>query len=113
MVEAPAPGGSAPAQASSISAPPPDDAALISEMEQELTLPAPPPSSMKSVRYPARPGYGKVGEKVQVWGNHFIVEVWITSEIASKKINRMSLSSLFVCSRSLTWERECLQLTMA
>ncbi|CAN6692256.1 unnamed protein product [Malus baccata var. baccata] len=101
---APAPRGPAPAQASSSSAPPPAEALLISEMEQKLTLTTPPPSSSKAVRHPPRPGYGKVGEKVQVRANHFLVEVAdrdlhhydvsITPEVASKRINRDVIKQL-------------------
>ncbi|KAM1017127.1 hypothetical protein ACFX13_047454 [Malus domestica] len=56
--------GPAPAQLSSSSAPLPIEAFPICDMEQKLTLTAPPPSSSKVVRNPTRPGYGKVGEKV-------------------------------------------------
>ncbi|KAM1634769.1 hypothetical protein ACFX1X_012991 [Malus domestica] len=38
-------------------------------------LTALPPSSSKPVVCPAKPGYGKVGEKVQVRANHCLVEV--------------------------------------
>ncbi|KAM0985515.1 hypothetical protein ACFX13_012999 [Malus domestica] len=38
-------------------------------------LTALPPSSSKPAVCPAKPGYGKVGEKVQVGANHFLVEV--------------------------------------
>ncbi|XP_048424946.1 protein argonaute 5 [Pyrus x bretschneideri] len=104
LAQTPVPRGPAPAQASSSSAPSPAEAPLICAMEQKLTLTAPPPSSSKAVRYPARPGYGKVGEKVQVRANHFLVEVAardlhhydvsITPEVASKKINREVIKQL-------------------
>ncbi|KAM1309947.1 hypothetical protein ACFX13_006725 [Malus domestica] len=104
MAQTPAPRGPAPAQASSSSAPRPAEALLISEMEQKLTMTAPPPSSSKAIRHPPRPGYGKVGEKVQVRANHFLVEVAdrdlhhydvsITPEVASKKINRDVIKQL-------------------
>ncbi|KAF5727497.1 argonaute family protein [Tripterygium wilfordii] len=77
---------------------------LSREVEQKLVLQAPPPSSKKDLRHPARPGYGSLGTKCLVRANHFLVEVVekdlhhydvsITPEVTSKKINRDVLKKL-------------------
>ncbi|KAB2614892.1 protein argonaute 5-like [Pyrus ussuriensis x Pyrus communis] len=100
LAQTPVSRGPAPAQSSSIWAQTP----LICELEQKLMLTAPPPSSSKPVVHPARPGYGKVGEKVRVRANHFLVEVRasdlhhyyvsITPKVASKKINKDVIKQL-------------------
>lgn len=64
-----------PAQASSSPTPPDAEAPLICEMEEKLTLTALTPASSKAIRFPPRPGFGTLGEKVQVRANHFLVEV--------------------------------------
>ncbi|VFQ77819.1 unnamed protein product [Cuscuta campestris] len=61
-------------------------------------LPVLPPASSKDVRFPARPGFGKLGQKCYVRANHFLVElsdrdlhhydVTITPEVTSKKVCR-------------------------
>ncbi|KAM1040513.1 hypothetical protein TB2_029352 [Malus domestica] len=100
LAQTPVSRGLAPAQSSSSWA----QAPLICELAQKLMLTAPPPSSSKPAVCPARPGYGKVGEKVQVRANHFLMEVRerdlhhydvsITPEVASKKINKDVIKQL-------------------
>lgn len=113
QVYSPAPASTQPSgEASSSTAPAPAPApvspvaSLASEMDKKLTLApaAPPPSSSKAVRFPARPGYGTAGNKLQVRANHFLVEVAdrdlhhydvsISPEIASKKTNRDVINQL-------------------
>ncbi|KAI9076228.1 hypothetical protein K1719_041801 [Acacia pycnantha] len=70
----------------------------------QLTLQSPAPSSSKATRFPDRPDFGRMGKKVQVRANHFLVDVAdndlhhydvsITPEITSKKINREVMSQL-------------------
>jgi eukaryotic translation initiation factor 2C len=48
---------------------------LSSEVEQQLTLQSPAPSSSKAIRFPDRPGYGVTGRKIKVRANHFKVDV--------------------------------------
>ncbi|XP_027345224.1 protein argonaute 5 isoform X2 [Abrus precatorius] len=106
-VHAPPPASVPPVAASSSSAPPPSPTteSLSSEVEQKLTLQSPaPPSSLKAIRFPDRPGYGKAGLKIQVRANHFLVQVAerdlyhydvsITPEITSKKVCREVMSLL-------------------
>ncbi|PON32555.1 Exonuclease/helicase-like [Parasponia andersonii] len=84
-------------------------ASLSREVEQKLTLQSPatevsPPSSLKALRFPARPSYGKLGRKCVVRANHFLVQVAdrdlhhydvsITPEVKSKKVNRDILTLL-------------------
>ncbi|XP_050370063.1 protein argonaute 5 [Argentina anserina] len=111
---APSPAHSpAPAQASSSAAPAQPGAgsssaaaSLASEVEQKLSL-APatlPPSTAKAVRFPARPGFGTAGKKVQVRANHFLVEirerdlhhydVSISPDVPSKKTNKDIINEL-------------------
>ncbi|GMG98489.1 hypothetical protein Nepgr_000329 [Nepenthes gracilis] len=69
----------------------------------KLTLAA-PPSSSKSLRPPARPGFGTIGEPCVVRANHFLVglgecdphhyDVSITPEVTSKKLCRDIMSQL-------------------
>jgi eukaryotic translation initiation factor 2C len=60
-------------------------------MDKKLTLApaAPPPSSSKAVRFPARPGFGTAGKKLQVRANHFLVEV------ADRDLHHYDVSSVF------------------
>lgn len=100
-------------------------ASLPRQMEQSLTLeasastpaPAPPPQehpvavlnpvapvSSKATTFPARPGFGKVGNKVIIKANHFLVavadrdlnhyDVSISPEVASKKVCRDIMNQL-------------------
>ncbi|KAF5937660.1 hypothetical protein HYC85_025166 [Camellia sinensis] len=66
--------------------------------------PAQPPLSTKSLRPPARPGYGTVGRRCIVRANHFLVDVadrdlhhydvTITPEVTSKKVCREIVNAL-------------------
>ncbi|KAK4286389.1 hypothetical protein QN277_002950 [Acacia crassicarpa] len=70
----------------------------------QLTLQSPAPSSSKATRFPDRPDFGRMGRRVQVRANHFLVDVAdrdlhhydvsITPEITSKKINRDVMNQL-------------------
>lgn len=112
--------------ATPVQTPRPEPAAsLPREMEQKLTVdasastpaPAPPPqelpvavlnpsapASSKASRFPARPGFGKIGNKVIIKANHFLVEVAdrdlnhydvsISPEVASKKVCRDIIKQL-------------------
>lgn len=64
-----------PAQASSSFTHPDAEAPLICEMEKKLTLTALTPTSSKAIRFPPRPSFITLGEKIQVRANHFLVEV--------------------------------------
>ncbi|CAI9774583.1 unnamed protein product [Fraxinus pennsylvanica] len=76
---------------------PPVDAAQ--SKQQQL-----PPASSKAIRMPARPGFGKVGARMIVKANHFLVnvadrdlshyDVSITPEVTSKKLCRDIMSQL-------------------
>ncbi|XP_028079102.1 protein argonaute 1C-like [Camellia sinensis] len=80
---------------------PPPAAAQSSSFVQK---PAQPPSSMKSLRPPARPGYGTVGRRCIVRANHFLVDVadrdlhhydvTIAPEVTSKKVCREIVNEL-------------------
>ncbi|KAF7823308.1 protein argonaute 5-like isoform X1 [Senna tora] len=71
---------------------------------EKLSLQPSAPSSTKAVRFCDRPGFGRIGRKLHVRANHFLVDVAngdfhhydvsITPEITSKKINRMVMSQL-------------------
>lgn len=78
---------------------------LSSEVEQKLTLQtASVPSSVKALRFPNRPGFGRLGRKIQVRANHFQLQVAdkdlhhydvsISPEIASKKVSRDVMNQL-------------------
>lgn len=64
----------------------------------------PPPASSKAVRPPPRPGFGKLGMKVIIKANHFLVEVAdrdlnhydvsISPEVAPKKVCRLIMNQL-------------------
>ncbi|XP_031123112.1 protein argonaute 5-like [Ipomoea triloba] len=66
--------------------------------------PALPPASSKAVRFPTRPGFGKVGMRCVVRANHFLVDiadrdlnhydVTITPEVLSNKVCRLIMSKL-------------------
>ncbi|KAL1191041.1 Protein argonaute 5 [Cardamine amara subsp. amara] len=68
---------------------------ITEEKKPEKNL---PPASSKAVTLQARPGFGKIGEKVMVRANHFLVQVAdrdlyhydvsISPEVTSKKVNR-------------------------
>jgi eukaryotic translation initiation factor 2C len=78
--------------ASSSSAPPPVSASTpvdaLNREIQKLTLqPSAPPSSSKALGFPKRPGYGKIGSKIVVRANHFLVEV------ADKDLHHYDVSS--------------------
>ncbi|XP_057456038.1 protein argonaute 5 isoform X3 [Lotus japonicus] len=101
----PAPVVSAPISAPS--PPPPSPVpvdALSSEVEQKLALRPAAPSSTKAIRFPDRPGFGRLGKKIQVRANHFQLQVAerdlhhydvaITPEITSKKVTREVVSQL-------------------
>lgn len=72
---------SAPSPAPAVaSAPAVEQARQMTEQKLVISDPgnkdgAPPPASSKSVRFAARPGFGKVGRKCLVKANHFLVEV--------------------------------------
>ncbi|XP_061375182.1 protein argonaute 5 [Gastrolobium bilobum] len=79
--------------------------AMSADFEQQLTLKSPtPPSSSKAIRFPDRPGLGKLGKKIKVRANHFQVQVAegdlahydvaITPELTSKKLCRAVMSQL-------------------
>lgn len=74
-----APSASAAVAATSSSSLPPvsvSTEALSSEIEEKLTLQSrPAPSSSKAIRFPDRPGYGRLGRKIQVRANHFQLQV--------------------------------------
>ncbi|KAL7173807.1 hypothetical protein ACSBR2_033131 [Camellia fascicularis] len=91
---------------------------LSQDVESKLSLQTSPspvqpmtvvPSSSKSLRPPARPGYGTIGRKCIVRANHFLVDVankdlhhydvTITPEVASKKVCRDIISELIVSYR--------------
>ncbi|KAI5433160.1 protein argonaute 1 [Lathyrus oleraceus] len=96
----------APSEASSSSHP------QVSEVEQDLgqvtihseETPAPPPASKSSLRFPLRPGKGKIGKKCVVKANHFFAElpkkdlhqydVTITPEVTSRGVNRAVMAQL-------------------
>ncbi|GAB2285479.1 argonaute 5 [Dionaea muscipula] len=69
-----------------------------------LTLQPSHPSSSKSMKPPARPGYGKIGMKCMVRANHFMVDVAdrdlhhydvaITPEVTRKSLCRKIISTL-------------------
>ncbi|PON71213.1 Exonuclease/helicase-like [Trema orientale] len=84
-------------------------ASLGRELRQKLAMQSPatevcPPSSMKALRFPARPSSGKLGKKCLVRANHFLVQVAdsdihhydvsITPKVTSKKVNRAILAQL-------------------
>ncbi|XP_062105193.1 protein argonaute 5-like [Humulus lupulus] len=110
MPQPPIPSTPAPAPAPSSSTAGPSTAASLSREVEKLTLQDPaatgrlPPESSKSVRFPVRPGYGKVGRKCVVKANHFIVQVAdrdlchydvsISPEVTSKKVNRDIINQL-------------------
>ncbi|XP_071724545.1 protein argonaute 5-like [Rutidosis leptorrhynchoides] len=70
----------------------------------ESTPNALPPASSKGSRFPARPGYGKLGMKCLVRANHFLVDVAdkdlnhydvsISPDCPSKKVNRDIIKQL-------------------
>lgn len=81
---------------------------LSSEVEK-LTLESTPaaasaPSSQKAVRFPNRPGIGRLGRKIQVRANHFQLQVVdkdlhhydvsFAPEITSKKVSRDVINQL-------------------
>nr|GMD25443.1 protein argonaute 5 [Ipomoea batatas] len=80
------------------SSPPASSKAAVAES------PALPPASSKAVRFPTRPGFGKVGMRCVVRANHFLVDiadrdlnhydVTITPEVLSKKVCRLIMSKL-------------------
>lgn len=49
--------------------------ALTSDVEKKLMLQPSAPSSSKAIRFPDRPGFGRLGRKIQVRANHFQVQV--------------------------------------
>ncbi|PSR89903.1 Protein argonaute like [Actinidia chinensis var. chinensis] len=71
---------------------------------QPSPVQTPPPSSSKSYRPPARPGFGSIGRRCIVRANHFLVQVVdkdlhhydvaITPEVTSKKVCRDIISAL-------------------
>ncbi|CAI8586788.1 unnamed protein product [Vicia faba] len=97
----------APSEASSSLHPP-----EVSEVEQDLgqmtihseETPTPLPASKSSVRFPLRPGKGKLGKKCVVKANHFFAElpdkdlhqydVTITPEVTSRGVNRAVIAEL-------------------
>lgn len=78
--------------------------ALASDVEKKLALQASAPSSSKAIRFPDRPGFGRLGRKIQVRANHFQVQVAdrdlhhydvsFVPEIASKKVSREVITQL-------------------
>ncbi|XP_028106129.1 protein argonaute 1C-like [Camellia sinensis] len=92
-----------------LQSPPPAAAQSSSSVQQPIQptpsvqKPAQPPSSTKSLRPPARPGYGTVGRCI-VRANHFLVvfadsdlhhyDVTITPEVTSKKVCREIVNEL-------------------
>jgi len=67
---------------------------LSSEVEKKLTLESTPaaasaPSSQKAVRFPNRPGIGRLGRKIQVRANHFQLQV------VDKDLHHYDVSILF------------------
>ncbi|XP_039797428.1 protein argonaute MEL1-like [Panicum virgatum] len=81
---------------------PPAPAAARSAPAQQPA--AAPPVSSKGIPHPARPGFGKLGRRVVVRANHFLVEVAdndichynvsISPEPKARRINRVVLSEL-------------------
>lgn len=64
----------------SSSSPPPSSISvstedLTSDVEKKLVLQPSAPSSAKAIRFPDRPGFGRLGRKIQVRANHFQVQV--------------------------------------
>ncbi|XP_028756822.1 protein argonaute 5-like isoform X2 [Neltuma alba] len=95
--------------AASVSAtPPPPTAAVTQDAPSaelgRLTLQTPAPSSSKATRFADRPDFGRMGKRIQVRANHFLVEVAdkdlhhydvsISPEITSKKISRNVMNQL-------------------
>ena len=88
----PAAPASSHSSAPSSSAPPPVSAsttvdALNPEMQKLALQPPAPPTSSKALGFPLRPGYGKMGKKIVVRANHFLVEV------ADKDLHHYDVSS--------------------
>ncbi|KAF5931098.1 hypothetical protein HYC85_031971 [Camellia sinensis] len=107
-----------PSQAPSSSTTRTEVSSLSQDVESKLSLQTSPspvqpitvlPSSSKSLRPPARPGYGTIGRKCIVRANHFLVDVankdlhhydvTITPEVASKKVCRDIISELIASYR--------------
>ncbi|MED6155463.1 argonaute 5 [Stylosanthes scabra] len=71
---------------------------------EKLALQPVAPSSSKALRPPARPGFGRMGVKIKIRANHFLVEiadrnlhhydVAITPEVTSKSIKRILVNLL-------------------
>ncbi|CAK9204737.1 unnamed protein product [Sphagnum troendelagicum] len=71
---------------------------------QQQPVVAPPPVSSKSLRFPLRPGRGRMGQKCIVKANHFFAElpdkdlhqydVAITPEVTSRGLNRAVMEQL-------------------
>ncbi|XP_003561331.2 protein argonaute 14 [Brachypodium distachyon] len=97
----PAPG--APAPAAATPAPPPQASAAVGAGSQPA-LPAAAPVSSKALMPPARPGFGRAGQKITVRANHFLVrvadkdvchyDVAINPEPKARRINRVLMSEL-------------------
>ncbi|MED6206019.1 argonaute 5 [Stylosanthes scabra] len=79
--------------------------AVTADVEKLALQPvAPAPSSSKALRPPPRPGFGKVGVKIQIRANHFLVQVAdrdlhhydvaISPEVTSKSIKRILVNLL-------------------
>lgn len=62
--------------------------------EQQNQPQQPPPVSSKGIVHPARPGYGKLGKKVMVRANHFVVQVPDKDTICHYDVSLRSLSEL-------------------
>ncbi|KAL0669300.1 hypothetical protein Bca4012_032004 [Brassica carinata] len=77
---------------------------LGQELAEKVQITTAPPSSSKAVTFPVRPGFGKLGKKVTIRANHFLVQVAdrdlyhydvsITPEVISKKVNRDVMTTL-------------------
>jgi eukaryotic translation initiation factor 2C len=73
---------------------PPAPAAARSAPAQQSA--AAPPVSSKGIPHPARPGFGKLGRRVVVRANHFLVEV-ADNDICHYNVSSPPLLPIYSC----------------